>query len=215
MKTCPKCNRVFTPETVFCLNDGTPLVTEDLVMPSSFQPDDEETVIRNAPIIIDNFAQPPPRPAASVQNFTPPRPAPKRSALKYLMFLIIGLVIGAGLVIGTIALILSRFGEMNVGFNSRVNTNVSANVTVINEKHLVRNKTRKDDEFNGFVDTENANIRSAPNSGVQDVLPKNDRINIIERENPTSPWYRVMCEHGVTGWMHGNTIRFSDDSEAF
>jgi hypothetical protein len=212
MKTCPKCNSVFTPENAFCLNDGTPLVTEDFVLPSNFTPDEEETVVRSTPIVIDNFTPPPPPP---VQNFTAPRAAPKRSVLKYLVFLIAGLFLGVALVLGSLALIAGRFGEPGVSVNSPVNSKPAATAPVVNEKHLARNKTRDDDEFNGVVNTENANIRSAPNSGVQDVLPKADRINIIERENATSPWYRVMCEHGVTGWMHGNTIKFSDDFEAF
>lgn len=212
MKTCPKCNSVFTPDNTYCLNDGTVLVTEDFVLPSNFAPDEEETVVRSAPIVVDNFT-PPPAPPDPVQNLTPS--APRRSFLKYLLFLIVGLILGVALVLGALALIADRFGESSVNINSPVNTKPTATAPVVNEKHLARNKTRDDDEFNGLVDTESANIRSAPNSGVQDVLPKGDRIDIIERENAASPWYRVMCEHGVTGWMHGNTIKFLDDSEAY
>ncbi len=42
-----------------------------------------------------------------------------------------------------------------------------------------------------------------------DVLPVDDRITIERRENEKSPWYYVTCEHGASGWMHGNTIEFT------
>lgn len=213
MKTCPKCNSAFTPDNIYCLNDGTTLVTEDFVLPSSFTSEEEETVVRSVPIVVDNYTPPPPAAPIPVQNLTPS--APRRSFLKYLVFLIVGLILGVALVLGALALIADRLGDKSVNVNSPVNSKPTATAPVVNERHLARNKTRDDDEFNGLVDTENANVRAAPNSGVQDVMPKNDRINIIEREDPTSPWYRVMCEHGVTGWMHGNTIKFSDDSDAF
>jgi hypothetical protein len=37
----------------------------------------------------------------------------------------------------------------------------------------------------------------------------NDRIDIIRRENENSPWYQIECEHGTGGWMHGDTIEFT------
>jgi hypothetical protein len=86
------------------------------------------------------------------------------------------------------------------------------NVQLPASKHAERNPTRNDAEFNGFVLSEAANIRSSPGSAVLDSLPKNDRLEILERDNA---WYRVVCEHGIAGWMHGNTIRFNDDAAPF
>jgi hypothetical protein len=169
--------------------------------------------------VIDNFNEPEPTPLPPppVGQFQPAaQSARPNRGIRYLLFLIVGLLIGAGLV-GILAVIFIMYrapGAANAPANFNT-ANKGANIPAASEKHLARNNTRKDDEFNGIVNTENGNIRAAPNSGVQDILPKGDRIEIIERENPTSPWYRVMCEHGVTGWMHGNTIKFTDDTEAF
>jgi hypothetical protein len=67
------------------------------------------------------------------------------------------------------------------------------------------------DEFNGRVISKNAYVRSSPsrNSKEIDILPVDDRLNVEERENENSPWFHVTCEHGTSGWMHGNTIEFT------
>ena len=77
-------------------------------------------------------------------------------------------------------------------------------------KHEKRTDT-DDDEFNGRVISQNAFVHAAPNRNSKqiDVLPVDDRLNIEERENESSPWFRVTCEHGTSGWMHGNTIEYT------
>lgn len=78
-----------------------------------------------------------------------------------------------------------------------------------NAKHDGQTAT-DDEEFNGRVIARNAYVRaSASKSGAQtDVLPLDDRINIERRENESSPWFYVSCEHGTSGWMHGDTIEY-------
>ena len=75
-----------------------------------------------------------------------------------------------------------------------------------------RDASKSDEDFNGRVIVENANVRSAPSASASqvDILPDGDRITIERRENATSPWYYVTCEHGISGWMHGNTIEFTN-----
>ena len=72
-------------------------------------------------------------------------------------------------------------------------------------------KTFSNDKFNGRVIMLNAYVRSAPSKSANkvDILPMDDRINIERRENANSPWYYVTCEHGTSGWMHGDTIEFT------
>lgn len=193
MKKCPQCNSVYTFETAYCLNDGATLIEEKFFLPSEFSTDEEETVIKSQPI---NF---PPKTIAetSVKSGS--------NLKKYTVFLFVGLFLGGTLVLGILVLIFSQLRSSN-------SEKPLENVHIASGKHNERNKTRKDSEFNGFVLSENANIRSAPNSAVLDALPQNDRLDIQERDGT---WYRVICEHGVSGWMHGNMIRFDDDEVPF
>jgi hypothetical protein len=212
MKRCPQCNSVFNDTQDFCTSDGSTLVEEHFVLPSEASPADteEETVVHHEPIRIEipNTALP----AETPENQLPPtaRVVPviiekKRSPVNYFFVLMIGLILGGALVLGILALLL---------FQNRNSTSERPveNVQISSGKHTERNTTRKDAEFNGFVLSESANLRSAPGSAVLDSLPKNDRLEILERDDA---WYRVVCEHGVAGWMHGNTIRFNDDAEPF
>lgn len=191
MKKCPQCNSVYTFETIYCLNDGTPLITENFPLPTESSLSEEETVIRNKPVTFNNQTQ---TDSGNPSNFR-----------KYAIILILGLAIGGVLVLGAVFFIVSRTKNSDAG-------KANETVQVSNEKHKERNKTRKDSEFNGFVLSENANLRSAPNSTVFETLPKNDRLGIIERDGV---WYRVICEHGSAGWMHGNTIDWSPDAIPF
>lgn len=207
MKRCPQCNHVFEDTLDYCTEDGTALVDETFVLPSESLPDEteEETVINHQPITID-IPSVSTMPANSTNQIpvteeVVPIIIEKRSNTgKYLLFLIVGLLLG-----GILVLILFQLR------NSR-ETKTTENIQILNGKHNQPNKTRNESEFNGFVLSENANIRSSPTGDVLDVLPKNDRLSILERDGA---WYRVMCEHGVTGWMHGNTIRFDDDANTF
>lgn len=195
MKKCPQCNSVYSFDTNFCLNDGVPLVEDSLQMPTQVFLAEEETVVNKKPIFT-----PPPPPI--------PKSEPKRSSGfgKSFLFLVVGLLLGGIVVLGILFAILSQMKK-----DESANTNVNVQ-TITYNKHSEPNKTRKDSEFNGFVLSENANLRSAPNSSSLEILPKDDRIEIIERDGV---WYRVLCEHGSSGWMHGNTIRFNDDAIPF
>ena len=69
-----------------------------------------------------------------------------------------------------------------------------------------------DSDFNGRVIAENAFVRASPSktAAQTDVLPVNDRLHIERRESDNSPWFYVTCEHGTSGWMHGNTIEYTE-----
>lgn len=213
MKKCPQCNKVFEDSLVYCTDDGTALIADNFVLPSEsgeFETE-EETLIHHEPIKIEIPHPLPPTPQINFQipasgNVIPIVVEKQRNTGKYLLTLIIGLVLGSVLVAGIFVLILSQIrssGNENIPIE-KVQTSTG--------KHNERNKTRKDSEFNGFVLNENVNLRNAPNSSVLDTLPKNDRLEIVERENL---WYRVICEHGTGGWMHGNTIRFNENATSF
>lgn len=208
MKRCPECNSVFEDSLIYCTHDGELLIEEIFVLPSeTSQEIEEETVIHHAPIKVEI-----PTVAVSPEQIpveTKVVPVIIETSVnrsKYFFYWSLGLLFGVILASGILFFIF---------FNPRNNSNnqtTSETVQTPNNKHLERNQTRKDSEFNGFVLSENANIRSAPSSSVVESLPKNDRLNILERDGA---WYRVICEHGVNGWMHGNTIRFNDDAATF
>ena len=186
MKTCPSCHSVYTYETAFCLNDGTRLVVE--IHPKDEILDDEpETVLRSQPN--DGFFS---------------RSYILQPLIKGKLLLIL-VTIGGVFILG-----FTVFWIFNGSRSSEVSTSVKSS-----GRHNALNTTRKDSEFNGLVNTENANLRSSPNSTVSDILPKGDRLDISDRENAASPWYRVVCEHGLAGWMHGNTIKFTANSTRF
>lgn len=212
MKRCPQCNKVFQDSLEFCTEDGDHLVEETFVLPtetSSFDAE-EETIIHHEPIKIDirrNYQSEGEDITSQTNqpnNVMPIIIEKEGNTGKYLLFLFIGLLLGGGLVIGTLWFAYSRLSSSN---NTPPET-----VQISSGKHNSPNKTRQDSEFNGFVLSENANIRSAPSSAILDTLPQNDRLNILERDDV---WYRVVCEHGIGGWMHGNTIRFKDSETPF
>lgn len=146
----------------------------------------------------------------------------------YALFLILGLFIGGGLVLLTLFLARSFFGGENINsnntpaqnqavtasnVNSAVNAAQNANQAIQNAaaKHQNPNPSADASLLNGKVIAVNAYVRALPNkdSAQIDVLPIGDRLEIKERENDSSPWYQVVCEHGTIGWMHGNTIAFN------
>lgn len=233
MKRCPQCQTLYEDATQFCLNDGQLLIAD---APSNAD-SEEDTVIRHDPIIVD-FNQPTAPPETIAYQTAPPGIQPtiivekQRNTGKYLLFLVIGLLLGGGLVLATL-LIAGSFNRdrtensSNMGGNraerivtTSQNSNNTNNVasTPSNANLIESNRTHAektgatDDEFNGRVITLNAYVRSAPSKSAAEVsiLPKDDRIKIGERENANSPWYRVTCEHGTAGWMHGDTIEFTN-----
>jgi hypothetical protein len=229
MKRCPQCNSVFDDSQVFCANDGTSLIEETFVLPSEASPVDEEiTVIHHEPpvtIDIHHPNQPPTEkfiyPPQPVETVIPVVIEKRRNTGKYLLFLFLGLVLGGGLVAAGVlfAVYLSQNRTSEVSNTANRSAPVTATPTpnrtptatpfTASAKHETRTDA-PDDEFNGRVISLNAYVRSQPsrNSKEIDVLPVDDRLEIEERENENSPWFRVTCEHGTSGWMHGNTIEY-------
>jgi Bacterial SH3 domain len=229
MKRCPQCNSVFDDNLVYCTNDGTPLVNEGFVLPSESSPidEEEETVIHHEPINITIPSEPAPTEAFTYQpppteNVVPIIIEKPRNTGKYLLFLILGLLLGSSLVLAGVLFVMYLNQNKTTQTNVTINKNSTSNSTpkvketptetpkVASAKHEKRTDT-SDDEFNGRVITQNAYVRASPNRNSKeiDVLPIDDRLNIEEREDESSPWYRVTCEHGTSGWMHGNTIEFT------
>ena len=241
MKKCPQCSTVYADEVIYCLNDGTALVEESFSLPSEANSDEPETIIRNEPIIIDFGASE----APAVANY-PPVPAENIVVLpadttattrNYALFLILGLLIGGGLVLGTLLLSKNLYQtenantvRANVNLNQPDNQSIKTenlkpspvlSPTVQNRNENVSTETASNkhsepnesavENANGRVIALNARVRFAPDKDapVVDTLPMNDLIEIIRRQNPNSPWFQIECEHGTTGWMHGDTIEFT------
>jgi hypothetical protein len=234
MKRCAQCNNLYPDETQYCLNDGRLLLSERLPLPSELSVDDEEiTVLRHEPIVVDLSAAAGYEPKTEVLPHPLPPPVAaipvkrKSNVGKYLAFMIIGLLLGGGLVLATLFL-TRNFNQNNDAGNNRTISNANANANQahaaepkntaspantplpVNPEHQKRTSVG-DDEFNGRVITLNAYVRSSPSrtSPELDVLPIDDRLTITARDNPNSPWFHVVCEHGASGWMHGNTIEYT------
>ncbi len=228
MKRCPQCNSVFDDSLDYCTNDGTNLIKETFVLPSqASQIDTEEaTVIRQEPITIDIPNNNAPAPTEQLNYRIPPTETiipvvveKPRNTGKYLLFLVLGLVLGGLSVLAAVLFSIYLFQENpppTVNQNSSVNSAQTPKPTptptpvTASAKHEKRTDDA-DADFNGRVITLNAYIRSSPNRSAKeiDVLPIDDRLEIEERENENSPWYQVTCEHGTSGWMHGNTIEYT------
>lgn len=154
----------------------------------------------------------------------------KNSSGKYVVFLALGLVLGGALVLATLMLAKSFYAGNGANNNLKQITvnvseqNVKAKTTPLenrnenknsfepmaNGKHEARTAT-DDEEFNGRVIALNAYVRASPSRTAAqiDILPMSDRIDIERREDESSPWFYITCEHGTSGWMHGDTIEFT------
>lgn len=238
MKRCPKCNSVFEDGKSFCIEDGSHLVGETLPLPSDFAAetpfaDDEEiTVVNSQPFVVDltddTSANEQSRIPHSVEEIIPPpvvQEKNSRNPLKNVLFLLTGLIIGSVIVLGVLGFGYFYFSAktnsaVDIYAKNTFDSNTFPNdlnentETTADDKHLQPNTEADPSNLNGRVISLNAYVRSSPSfSGVQiDILPENDRIEIIRRESPNSPWYEIVCEHGTQGWMHGNTIEFMDMS---
>lgn len=210
----------------------------ETVISRNYQASEEPIIIdfgkpetKTEPIMIDfsdvETVVHPPKQAEELPQVTViEKPVAKTS--NYALFLVIGLFIGGGLVLLTLLLARSFFGGENVNSNNAapqnqavttsnsniaVNSAQNANQAIQNAaaKHQNPNPSADVSVLNGKVIAVNAYVRALPNkdSAQIDVLPIGDRLEIKDRENPTSPWYQVVCEHGTVGWMHGNTIAFN------
>ena len=224
MKKCLQCNSVYGYENLYCLNDGTILVSENFSLPSDdFE---AETIVRNEPVKIDlsNKNIPPETvtyPNQPTETVIVKQPANRRNPA---VFLVLGLLLGGGLVLATLLLARSfhqtddtatvKVNQTADSSSGKTNKNSAAEAPLDIEKLTRKHETRTnadDQEFNGRVIALNAYLRASPNinSDETDVLPVDDRLNIERRETERSPWYLVTCEHGANGWMHGNTIEFT------
>jgi hypothetical protein len=224
MKKCPRCNKVFDDALIYCANDGTVLIEENLVLPSESSPvDDEETLIQRDSITINIPNTEKPTEEFNHSISPPDAVVPviiekQRNTGKYLLFLITGLILGGGLVLATFIFAWFLYQDLPLQTDNTANRN-SATETPDTPQKMPEKAGEKhekstdfpNEDFNGRVITLNAYIRSAPDRGSEetDVLPVNDRLDIVRRENENSPWYFVTCEHGTSGWMHGNTIEFT------
>ena len=236
MKSCPHCKHVFPDTLTYCTNDGTPLVSENLTLPSDFAANEPEepTIIRRDPITIDFAAQNSANEAVNYQTSPANNAAPlvvvkQPNTGKYLLFLIVGLIFGGGLVLATLLLARNYYqgNTADKAANVIVKSN-NSNANVVNREiktptatptvEVVSNVIHQtptdtdDSKFNGRVIVENAFVRASPSktAAQTDVLPVNDRLHIEPRENENSPWFHITCEHGTSGWMHGNTIEFTE-----
>jgi hypothetical protein len=204
---------------------------------ASLPPDadaEEITVIHREPVAGDPITidipnpNPPPIPTEQLnyqmptaENVIPVIIEKPRNTGKYLLFLFLGLILGGGLVLAAIlfSMYLSQrdAAPPNADATSRNSTTATPTASktptptpvTASAKHE-KPTDAPDDDFNGRVITLNAYVRSSPSRSAKetDVLPIDDRLTIEERANDNSPWFRVTCEHGTTGWMHGNTIEY-------
>ena len=236
MKRCPQCNTVYENAVDYCPNDGKQLIEEVFSLPSSDFED--ATIIRREPIVVD-LSTPPaaayepvnqPIPASTPENIIVEVPA-KNTSRNSAIYLALGLLLGGILVLTTLILARNFYSNGGDDNSKQIAVNVSAQnakpkTTPLENKNAVENKNTldlsanakhdertatDDEEFNGRVIARNAYVRASPakSAAQTDVLPLGDRINIERRENESSPWFYVSCEHGTSGWMHGDTIEYT------
>ena len=219
MKRCPKCNKVFEDSKSFCLEDGTELVIESFPLPSELSEDDEEkTVVRMKPSFDIPAQHDAPTASAPVAHHQAAlQTAPRKSGcLKYFLILLLGLILGGAGVLAAVAIgflylspSIERTGSPPEATKKPEPT---ASKKPKTSNHNVRNSGIDESRLNGRVIARSAVVRSLPQRSSRRiaVIPRGDRLNIIRRRSPTSAWYRVECEHGASGWMHGNTIAYDD-----
>ena len=187
MKVCPQCRSVFGDDFVYCSNDGSVLVEENLPLPTEADDAEAETVIRRDPIVVD-FNQPLPTQAETVEmNYAAPPSQPivveKTSNSKfYALFLLVGLLLGGGLVLATLlaARFINRPAETNVSVQAKTGENKNQKTPeninterdnevdkLADELHREKDASRPDEDFNGRVIVANANVRAAPGAVMQ------------------------------------------------
>lgn len=201
--------------------------------------EDSDTIIRNEPIVIDfgqpkNESEPIMIDFSDVETVVHPpgqvEDLPQVTIIEkpvepkgnYALFLVIGLFVGGGLVLLTLFLAKNFFDgdAANTNANAAIERAAAPNSAVNSPAQTIENAAAKHEKpnpsaaaaaLNGSVIAVNAYVRALPDRDAAqiDVLPIGDRLKIERRENDGSPWYQVTCEHGTTGWMHGNTIAFN------
>ena len=156
MKVCPQCNSVFGDDFVFCSNDGTVLVEENLPLPTEADDAETETIIRRDPIVVD-FNTPSPTQVETVEmnyddlppTLPPPQPiiVEKTTSSKfYALFLLVGLLIGGSLVLAT--LLAARY------INRQNETNVTVQTKTVDNKNQkqTQNVKERDNEVDKLAD---------------------------------------------------------------
>ena len=235
MKRCPQCNSVFENDIGYCPKDGTALIDENFSLPSADKDFEADTIIRRDQIVVD--LSPPDAPAENLNYQAAPvvekvivREVPaKSSSRNAAVYLVFGLILGGILVLGTLLIAREYYSADATNDNSRqIDVNISAtkpqnsppgggrnenksNLTETASLKHAQPTAADEEEFNGRVIALNAYVRASPNrtAAQTDVLPLNDRIDIERREDESSPWYYISCEHGASGWMHGDTIEYT------
>lgn len=225
MKKCPKCNFVFEDDKRFCPNDGTELIAEQFPLPSevSQTEDEEQTVVRVRPIPADESARSDPVRQPSVSRYSRLDPQIRKATgrekrgclLKSLILIVVvafGVVVTTGLIAGGYFYFTSSVLEQQPVKKPSSPPKRTAPVTLDPNVHAERNLGADESTLNARVIVSNAAVRSAAGKSSKQiaVLPRGDRLRIIERRSPVSAWYRVECEHGIEGWMHGNSIEYVD-----
>jgi len=192
MKRCPQCNNLYPEETLYCLGDGQVLISERLPLPSelSVDNDEEATIIRHEPIVVDLSAAKEPKTEVLPQQQRTPYQIPPSAVVveripvrtksnfgKYLVFLITGLLLGGGLVLATLFLTGRNYNRQNNAANAGTASNANSNQTRASNGEPKNSASPaktplpinpehqqrtdvSDDEFNGRVITSNAYVRS-------------------------------------------------------
>lgn len=237
MKQCPTCQRVFSPEDVFCPNDGATLTAQSA--------SDAGRVV----ISWDDQS----RNEIPTQVVQTPQPITVSGTPAWLYALTGALAAVILMGAGYFLLVGSREKDPE---KARIeNSNISTKSNPANASHGGNNatggergpaaansgvdpidanqsgkndkanaerykETSKTDEnlqgklprkgYNGRVIMMNAIVRSSPSIYAPEIylVSFDEPIKIGKSAGGNNPWFRVTTTGGMTGWMHGNTIEF-------
>lgn len=125
MKKCPNCQNTYGDENLYCLNDGS-LLTEEPAPTVAFNLPGSAPA--NTPFVVDLSAKD--ETPTVIHNYEPVSRAendlPKNASKNYLIFLLIGLLCGGGLVLLTVFIMNSSKTNQGVDVNNSSNANQAA-----------------------------------------------------------------------------------------
>lgn len=77
-----------------------------------------------------------------------------------------------------------------------------------NDDNNARDKTKKG-SYNARVKAKQAMMRTGPSISSKEIgtIDYGEKLRIIRK---SGQWYQIICEHGVTGWMHEKNIETTD-----